>query len=558
MTFRQFFRFQHSNRTLAMACSEEILSEIQKIKGRIKVITCEKECKRITDELLKTKAISIDLEAVQKSPGLVQIADYSKNIFLFRTGINTNLFTKGGLKNLLECPKVTKVLHAAVMDCSSLHKAGIYVDPLFDTNIAHAVIQFQNYGQPYTSSIGLNNLCKAYNLPTNPLKETHKGYFWVNMEPKFYKKDTLPEDLILYSAYDVVPMLDLYEILRRLIHPDFKPLFHELMDDMLIRNIDEKLVSVRQKERKAQMKRQLFLNNISVKKGYIYKKLLPYHGQKKVQMAENSAVVTLDNREDVLQFYQEMLKAGEYFVKLVKDEKSETNLNDCDMFAQIIEKLINFDITVALLFVNTAKGSTIELVFNDKSVKFDLGGIHINHIGSLMQSGIVKIIPRLNLKPVQDAIILMSTQGYDLNNVFDIDSAARICDHYYHNKPILTSSSQSLNSLCQKYEIPLSTKKKEIFDLHTHLSDIMPEERSNFQELMELHISSALGDKAKTKIAKNAFKLLYDTKNEESGNIMICEAEKADKTWLQNASKMYEEKLKTSGIHDLINKINST
>ena len=546
-----------------MDFSEEILSEIQKIKGRINVISCEKECKRITDELLKTNAIAIDLEAIQKSPGLVQIADYSRNIFLFRTGINTKLFTVGGLKNLLESPGVTKVFHAALMDCSSLHKAGIYVDPLFDTNIAHAVIQFQDCGQPYTSSIGLNNLCQAYNLPTNPLKESHKGYFWVHMERKFYQKDSLPEDLLLYSAYDVVPILDLYDILRGLIHPDFQPLFHEITDDMLIRNIDEQLVNERRKIRRAEMKQQLFLSNLKVNKGYLYEKLLPYQGQKRVLMATNSAVVTLDNREDVLKFHQELIAAGECNVKLVKEEKHEkqsekTAFHDHDFFGQVIEKLIDYNINVALLFVNTAKGKTVELVFNDSSVKIDLGDDeNVNHIGRLMQSRVVKIIPRLNLKPVVDAFVSLTARGYELNNIFDIDSAAKICDNFYHGKSILSSPSQKLSNLCQKYEIPLSTKKRELLDLNFHLYHIMPKE-GTFQDLMGIHISSALGDKAGTTMAKNAFKLLHDTKIEESGDstVVISEAEKVDQFWLQNERKKHEEKLKTSGIYDLVNKIN--
>ena len=560
MIFRQFLRLRHS---ITMDFSEDILAEIEKVRGRIKVVTCENECKSITEELLKSKAISVDLEAIQKSPGLVQVGDASSsNIFLFRTGINAKLFTNGGLKNLLESPNVTKVFHAAVMDCMSLQKAGIYVDPLFDTSVAHAVIQFQNHGLPYTSAIGLNNLCEFYAVPTNPLKDSHKGYFWAHMEKKFYKKDTLPDDLILYSAYDVVPILDLYDILRNLIRPDFESLFHEMIHDMLIRPIDENLANTRRKERRAELKRQLFLTNLNpmVNKGHIYEKLLSYQGQKRVQMATNSAVVTLDNRQDLLEFYHDMLNKG-FSVKLFKDEKSENEVveENFDLFGQIIEKLIQFEVAVALLFVNTPQSNIVELVFNDSSaVKFDLkDDRNTKLIGRLMQSNVVKIIPRLNLRPVMDAFVTLNGLGYNFSNIFDIDSAAKVCDNHYHKKAILSSSSQKLNSICQKYDIALSTKKREIFDIYFHLNKIIPEVRSNaFPELMTLHITSALGeDKAATKKAKNAFKLQYDVHNEEF-EVATTKAEKVDKIWLHNQNRIHEEKLEKSGIYELIDKIN--
>ena len=110
----------------------------------------------------------------------VQIADFQDNIYLFRTGINKNLFDKGGLKSLFQNPHVTKVMHAATIDCLSLHQAGIHMESLFDTSLAHAVVQFQDHGLPYWSMIGFNNICEFYGFQPNPFKDTHSGdYFWL-------------------------------------------------------------------------------------------------------------------------------------------------------------------------------------------------------------------------------------------------------------------------------------------------------------------------------------------------------------------------------------------
>ena len=115
MIFRQFVRLKSTKIPLEKL-SEELKCEIAKIRSKVQIIESDTECKTITDKLNShEKPIAVDLEAVQKSPGLVQIADFQDNIYLFRTGINKNLFQNGGLKSLLQNPKVTKVMHSATI-----------------------------------------------------------------------------------------------------------------------------------------------------------------------------------------------------------------------------------------------------------------------------------------------------------------------------------------------------------------------------------------------------------------------------------------------------------
>ena len=90
MFWRQFIRYKSSSKSLEKL-SEEVKSEIAKIRTRIQIIESESECKTITDKLNShEKPIAVDLEAVQKSPGLVQVADFQDNIYLFRTGLIQN------------------------------------------------------------------------------------------------------------------------------------------------------------------------------------------------------------------------------------------------------------------------------------------------------------------------------------------------------------------------------------------------------------------------------------------------------------------------------------
>jgi hypothetical protein len=63
-----------------------------------------------------------------------------------RTGLNDRLFSSGGLKELFEDGGLVKVLHAATGDCLGFYRAGVQLWNLYDTALAHKVIQYQNLG----------------------------------------------------------------------------------------------------------------------------------------------------------------------------------------------------------------------------------------------------------------------------------------------------------------------------------------------------------------------------------------------------------------------------
>ena len=78
--------------------------------------------------------------------GLVQVKTSEGQIYLFRTGLNRRLFTSGGLKELFENGNILKVFHASTCDCLGIIREGVHMWGLFDTALAHKVVQYQNLG----------------------------------------------------------------------------------------------------------------------------------------------------------------------------------------------------------------------------------------------------------------------------------------------------------------------------------------------------------------------------------------------------------------------------
>ena len=61
------------------------------------------------------------------------------------------------------------------------------------------------------------------------------GQLW-KRESLFAEAKNLPEDIIVYSAWDVEPLLDIYSIMTSIIEPDFVPLLnvsHFLLNQLL-------------------------------------------------------------------------------------------------------------------------------------------------------------------------------------------------------------------------------------------------------------------------------------------------------------------------------------
>ena len=53
-------------------------------------------------------------------------------------------------------------------------------------------------------------------------------------EHLFLKPGPLPKDIVLYSAWDVEPLLDIYHITSSIIEPDFVPVLNVRPKDLFL------------------------------------------------------------------------------------------------------------------------------------------------------------------------------------------------------------------------------------------------------------------------------------------------------------------------------------
>ena len=118
------------------------------IMSRVKIVENEVDSAEIVERIFRARMpIGVDMEGIQLPKlGLVQVKAPDKNIYLFRTGINPNLFQQGGLKRLLEDRRIVKIIHASAGDCIAIYKEKVRLWPLYDTCIAHRIINHQNFG----------------------------------------------------------------------------------------------------------------------------------------------------------------------------------------------------------------------------------------------------------------------------------------------------------------------------------------------------------------------------------------------------------------------------
>lgn len=236
-----------------------------------RVIVKVKECQSIVARLksFPNAVVSFDAEGVNLGPAgpmtLMQMGTSDGQIFVFDLVACKELLMEGGLKEILESPSITKVVHDCRNDSAALfHQFGIMLTNVFDTQAAHAILQQQQTGKPIhkVKNISLNNLCRMYGGPINPKKEQMKKLY--RRDQKFWSRRPLTEDMILYAAYDIWALVPtIYEALRSQLEGGsgntlFQQLCHEQIDTYI--RVDE--VKQSKKQRKietevAELKRKL-------------------------------------------------------------------------------------------------------------------------------------------------------------------------------------------------------------------------------------------------------------------------------------------------------------
>ncbi|KAK2586277.1 hypothetical protein KPH14_001532 [Odynerus spinipes] len=236
-----------------------------KVLQQTRVIVNPKESLQIIEDIINPRKVrsdsnivSFDCEGinlgVKGQLTLIQIGTMSGQAYVFDLFTCPSLVQAGGLQKLLETEKVVKVIHDCRNDSVNLfNQFNITLNNVFDTQAAHAVIQFQETGKPVykVKHVNLNTLCDHYGAPCNPLKEQLKNIY--RKDQRYWSRRPMTRDMLIYASSDVLSLVPrVYLAMSRLIKPEIQCLFKELCEEQILMHIKPAEVKARKKQRKVE------------------------------------------------------------------------------------------------------------------------------------------------------------------------------------------------------------------------------------------------------------------------------------------------------------------
>ncbi|XP_053997191.1 egalitarian protein homolog [Hylaeus anthracinus] len=237
-----------------------------KVLQQARVIVNPRESLQIIEDIINPRklpadgkiVVSLDCEGinlgVKGKVTLIQIGTMFGQAYVFDLFTCPTLVQAGGLQKLLEHENVIKVIHDCRNDSVNLYtQFKILLNNVFDTQAAHAVLQFQETGKPVykVKNVNLNTLCDQYGAPCNPLKEQLKNIYRNNQ--KYWCRRPLSRDMLIYACSDVLSLVPhIYVAMAKLIKPEMQALFAELCEEQIQMHIQPTNVKTRKKQRKVE------------------------------------------------------------------------------------------------------------------------------------------------------------------------------------------------------------------------------------------------------------------------------------------------------------------
>lgn len=235
-----------------------------KVLQQTRVIATTRESLQVVEDIINPRkpppdgkvVVSFDCEGinlgVKGQLTLVQIGTMSGQAYMFDLFTCPRLVQDGGLQKLLEHPHVIKVIHDCRNDSVNLYNQfTITLMNVFDTQAAHAVLQFQETGKPVykVKNVNLNTLCDHYGAPCNPLKEQLKNIY--RKDQRYWSRRPMTRDMLIYASSDVLSLVpQVYNAMSRLIKPEVQGLFAELCEEQIQMHIRPADVKARKRQRK--------------------------------------------------------------------------------------------------------------------------------------------------------------------------------------------------------------------------------------------------------------------------------------------------------------------
>ncbi|EFN63955.1 Exonuclease 3'-5' domain-like-containing protein 1 [Camponotus floridanus] len=235
-----------------------------KVLQQTRVIATTRESLQVIEDIINPRkpppdgkvVVSFDCEGinlgVKGQLTLVQIGTMSGQAYMFDLFTCPRLVQDGGLQKLLEHPHVIKVIHDCRNDSVNLYNQfTITLMNVFDTQAAHAVLQFQETGKPVykVKNVNLNTLCDHYGAPCNPLKEQLKNIY--RKDQRYWSRRPMTRDMLIYASSDVLSLVpQVYNAMSRLIKPEVQGLFAELCEEQIQMHIRPADVKARKRQRK--------------------------------------------------------------------------------------------------------------------------------------------------------------------------------------------------------------------------------------------------------------------------------------------------------------------